>query len=275
MPAPNKSIRRSRAIGAILQRASVLSAFACTALVAFAVDSEAVEGVQINIDPGQPASVVGKSESLRAVVQEVCAGSGIRLLAYDAPDRPVRASYSEATVSKLLGRLLKRESFMLGVTGDADSSDRVTWLRVIGQPGPDGKVSTFPLEPAVLPAVEVVQPPPPEQPAPAPKEEEPKKQVLFSPGVMRELAMVRAGSREVIAEQFGERLRTDADARSRFLDISPTELAEELADNPFARDVLKQFEKNFPDTAALQDHLSKISNEHWRIVRRRAAEKQR
>ncbi len=97
--------------------------------------AEAEIGTDIEIALPRPgvATVRGHALSLRGVIEDLCLRAGVDLQAYDAPDRPIAATYDEQPLSEVLRRLLQRESFLIGITHDAEAGQpRVGWLRVLG-----------------------------------------------------------------------------------------------------------------------------------------------
>ena len=93
----------------------------------------------LDVDPAQNVTLVGSSESLRATIVDLCARADVRLLAYDAEDRPFSASYQQMPLSEALARLLRAEIFLVGLRpSQRGTGDVVTWLRVSGAKGGAG-----------------------------------------------------------------------------------------------------------------------------------------
>jgi len=100
----------------------------------FAARDSCAQQLDITVAQGQLATVSGRSESLRSVIEQLCSAADIRLLAYDAEDRPMIAGYQNMPLHDLLPRLLKQESYFLGLRESEDGGGtRVATLRVIGQ----------------------------------------------------------------------------------------------------------------------------------------------
>jgi hypothetical protein len=103
-------------------------------LILVAAEPLGAQSLDIAVDGGQLATVSGRSESLRSVIEELCEAADVRLLYYDAEDRPLVAGYEDIPLHDLLPRLLKQESYLLGLrASDSGSGTRVATLRVIGE----------------------------------------------------------------------------------------------------------------------------------------------
>lgn len=90
----------------------------------------------IDVDAAQTVTITGSSDSLRAAIAEICQRADVKLVAYEAPDRPFSASYQHIPLSEALGRLLRSEIFLVGVRSSDNASEPVvTWLRVSGSTG--------------------------------------------------------------------------------------------------------------------------------------------
>lgn len=98
-----------------------------------AASPTSAQTLDIQVDEAQRATVSGRSESLRSAIEEICAAADVRLLAYDAEDRPLIAGYQDMPLHDLLPRLLKEESYFLGLRAGVGEESRVATLRVIGQ----------------------------------------------------------------------------------------------------------------------------------------------
>lgn len=98
---------------------------------------------RVEVDADQTITVVGEFESLKALLEELCRSARVELRAYDADDRPVRVDYQRLPLGSALASLLRRESYIVGVSPtDLPGTTRVVWLRVTG--GPPG----VPVDPA-------------------------------------------------------------------------------------------------------------------------------
>ena len=89
----------------------------------------------IEVDDAQTVTITGSSDSLRSAIAELCQRADVKLVAYEAPDRPFSASYNRIPLSEALGRLLRSEIFLVGVRPGEHDSQVVTWLRVSGATG--------------------------------------------------------------------------------------------------------------------------------------------
>lgn len=88
---------------------------------------------KIWVESQRSVTVIGSSDSLRAVIGALCERSGIELKSYRAPDRPMSARYEAAPLRHVLERLLRQESFMLGFAApDGGGEPELAWLSVIG-----------------------------------------------------------------------------------------------------------------------------------------------
>ena len=89
----------------------------------------------VAVTPEQVATVVGEFDSLKKLLDELCRLGGVELRSYDADDRSVRVEYRDLPLSTVLAELLRRESYIVGVSRVADRGPtRVVWLRVTGGP---------------------------------------------------------------------------------------------------------------------------------------------
>lgn len=114
-----------------------LAVFLAAATIAWSVRPVlGADGLTIEIDSDQKVTIEGSSDSLRSAVADLCARADVRLLAYEAEDRPFSASYQQLPLSEALTRLLRAEIFLLGLSPRGDGrGDLVTWLRVSGAKG--------------------------------------------------------------------------------------------------------------------------------------------
>lgn len=103
-----------------------------------AAEAQAPSLPRIEVESQESVSVVGSSDSLRAVIEKLCESSGVELKSYRAADRAISARYEGVPLQHVLQRLLRQESFMLGFTpGDSagESGPQVAWVTVIGTEG--------------------------------------------------------------------------------------------------------------------------------------------
>ena len=98
--------------------------------------ARAAENLTIDVDSAQKVTIVGSSDSLRSAIADLCTRADVRLLAYEAEDRPFSASYQQLPLAEALARLLRSEIFLVGLRPrDDGGGDLVTWLRVSGAKG--------------------------------------------------------------------------------------------------------------------------------------------
>lgn len=90
-------------------------------------------GITLEVAAGQRVSVIGRSASLKTVIEDVCYRAGVEVLFYDAADRPFGGTHRDIALHDLLRRLLRDESFMVE-TVRVGGGVRVTSLRVLGEP---------------------------------------------------------------------------------------------------------------------------------------------
>lgn len=90
-------------------------------------------GIILEVAADQRVSVVGRSASLKTVIEDVCYRAGVDVLFYDAADRPFGGTHRDIALHELLGRLLREESFMVE-TVRISGVVHVTSLRVLGEP---------------------------------------------------------------------------------------------------------------------------------------------
>lgn len=88
-------------------------------------------GTELTVDDDQMITVRGQSESLHDVVVALCTEARIDLLGFAATDRTVSLDYDNIPLDRFLSRLLREESYMVGLKG-GDNGVRIAWLRVMG-----------------------------------------------------------------------------------------------------------------------------------------------
>ncbi len=89
----------------------------------------------IEVNERQTATVDGRFDSLRHVIEELCDRGAVDLVVYGAADRPVTARYVERPLDEVLARLLNEESFVMGTRSSGEDAPRIAWLRVLGSEG--------------------------------------------------------------------------------------------------------------------------------------------
>jgi hypothetical protein len=90
------------------------------------------DSAEVSVDDNENVTVRGQSESLRDVVVALCTEARIDLLDFAAPDRTVSLRYDQIPLDRFLSRLLREESYMVGLKG-GDNGIRIAWLRVMGR----------------------------------------------------------------------------------------------------------------------------------------------
>jgi hypothetical protein len=116
-------------------------------------------GLAIEIHDGQLLTVIGQSGSLRALVADICTQAGVKLRGYDAADRPITVSYVDVPLRDALQRLLRDETYMIGVRAHPQSDDvDVAWVHVTGSKGGGSSPGmALPMPPAMAAAAQAAQ----------------------------------------------------------------------------------------------------------------------
>ncbi len=116
-------VRVGLSVGALLVGVSLI-----------ATSPHAAEGdadLAIEIDDQQLVTMSTQTASLASVIRELCARAGVTLRGFEAPDRPVAAAYEGVPLRDVLQRLLRDETYMIGVRAGREKSDvEVAWLHV-------------------------------------------------------------------------------------------------------------------------------------------------
>jgi len=183
-------------------------------------------------------SVVGRSNSLQATVQALCDQTGLELRGYRAPDRRIRANYVDMPLAKVLERLLRRESFVLGFTAaPPPRRPRLAWLRVIGTKRIDASIVSG------IPAGSGVS-------------------AVFLPS--EALTEPDATERRKASAEFVARLRTDERLRSRLIATPDEELVAALANTPYGLEFIQRLR------AALREReiSAKLARVHAQLRKR-------
>jgi hypothetical protein len=211
-----------------------LRPFATAVAVALAVGVELTSAVAwaaplaIEVDDGQTVTITGSSDSLRAAIAEICQRAEVKLVAYEAPDRPFSASYHRIPLSEALGRLLRSEIFLVGVRSDDHAGQLVTWLRVSGATG--GVASAPTPEPGGAAA----------QPAASsgPSVDLGVQQLLVDTALTSEDTFARNNARRSILEA----LRGDPAPLERFLETDVAAVVDQLAGYQHAAELLNSLQ---------------------------------
>jgi len=207
---------------------SGLVATAIVAMTAGAGQALGAEGLTIDVDDAQKVTIVGSSDSLRSAIEDLCSRADVRLVAYEAEDRPFSASYQQLPLSEALARLLRSEIFLVGLRPRDDSAgDLVTWLRVSGAKGGVG---------GALIAGGGAHAAPSASPAAA-----------IDLGVAAEVIETALMSDDTIARNNARRtllenLRSNPAPLQRYLENDATVLVEQLLDYPHAAEFLNSLQ---------------------------------
>ena len=232
---------------------------------------------RVSVDEAQRASLVGRSESLRTVVEALCEAGKIRLLSFDVEDRAIVGNYEDLPVEKLFARILRDESFMLGFGGSRDSGTRVSWLRVIGDPNIDSTAQTA-SSVSASPGNNVA---PPKSSPPAVAAPEPPKDMKNNAwqkilaGFGQEVARAGDSGRQGVLDKFNKQIVSNDRGREVYLGLAPRLVAETVADFDNAGQVIKFLEDASVADSELRSHSRRISQEYWSVVRERSMETRR
>jgi hypothetical protein len=193
--------------------------------------------LDIAVDPFQIATVSGRSESLRSVIEELCEAAEVQLLAYDAEDRPLIAGYENLPLHELLPRLLKKESYFVGLqANETDGETRVATLRVIGQSRSD---------PAASPPANALR-----QALNSRTEDRTPLAFQIPPALLRSsFNSENEQTRERAAKYIKERLLGNIGQTQRFISIDAESIGVMLKPYKYASDILKQVRDQHDDPA--------------------------
>ena len=97
-------------------------------------------GISVAVGRDQRATILGQTQSLRMVVEEICRQARIELRTYAAADRGYAGKLENVPLTEALRSMLRSESYLLGFHAGTDGGPaRITWMRVLGgQPGANG-----------------------------------------------------------------------------------------------------------------------------------------
>jgi hypothetical protein len=174
--------------------------------------------LELRVDDEQSVTLRGSSDSVKQTVVDLCQAAGVRLVAYDAPDRTTQVNYSDIPLHRLIERLLRNESYMVGLASEG-GEPRVAWLRVIGPVRGDLAVASVPGDdgqrPNTLPQMGLDD-------------------GLVSQALSSANAMDRAKATKAVVDAF----KQDPQKLEGFLGRNIGSTANELAGQPFAIDLL-------------------------------------
>lgn len=218
---PRPASRFVRALTALVASLSLV-------LVLLRAPARAAESLTIDVDPSQNVTIVGNSESLRAAVADLCTRANVRLIAYEAEDRPFSASYQQLPLTEALARLLRSEIYLVGLRPRREGGGEiVTWLRVSGaKGGTGGPIVTAGPTQAVPPAGAAA---------------------AIDIGVATEVIEAALTSNDTIARNNARRtilenLRSNPAALQRYLEQDAAVLVEQLVGYPHATEFLNSLQ---------------------------------
>ena len=99
--------------------------------VVHAVSSAQDSTLAIEMTEGQLVTLDTRATSLGTLVRALCTKAGVQLRGFEAPDRPIAATYDNVPLRDVLQRLLRDETYMIGVRAGADPQEvEVAWIHV-------------------------------------------------------------------------------------------------------------------------------------------------
>jgi hypothetical protein len=206
--------------------------------------SAGAQEIDVSVDETQNATVSGRSESLQAVIEELCEAAGVRLLYFDANDRPLVAGYKNLPLHELLPRLLKQESYMVGLTAGPEGGTRVATLRVIGENHSGSRYAGAPSN-----MREALSAMGQQRPAPA---------FQIPPALLRSsFNSENTQTRERAAKYVRERLLGNVSQAQRFIGMESETVGRLLHPYKYAAEILTQV-RNLHDDPAVQIKLDDI-----------------
>jgi len=189
-------------------------------------------GLVIEVKDGQLVSVSGQAASLARLVGDLCTKTGVALRGYEAGDRPITVSYQDVPLREVLQRMLRDETYMIGVRAGDDSTDMaVSWLHVTGSKSGDKPASAV-----------AVPPPLPAMPPPGPAVPVPGSMAGFTLApklITQALGSQDAAERREATRQLAEHLEAYPGELDAFLAGDFATTSNELAAFPFANEALR------------------------------------
>lgn len=226
MPTHNRSTAMRSESGRPVSRRSVsrkVVAIALLLAVYAAVPVSLARSTEIAVDDEQNITVHGQSESLRDVVVDLCTVARIDLLGFAATDRTVSVDYDTMPMDRLLSRLLREESYVVGLKGD-ENGVRIAWLRVMG---PEISVAALKFD-GELPTSHFGI-----------------AQAVLETAWADEDETARAKATDEIVQKVAE----NPEVLDTFLAISPGLMLEEIGDQPHAIDLLQRLSQAAEDNS--------------------------
>jgi hypothetical protein len=200
-------------------------------------------GLVIEIKDGQLVTMSGQAASLAQLVGDLCAKTGTTLRGYEAGDRPIMVSYQDVPLRDVLQRMLRDETYMIGVrAGESSrngSSDlEVSWVHVTGS-----KSGTAPANVVAVPL-----------PAPsAPPAKVPGSMAGFGVAgnvITQALGAQNADERRAATLQLAEHLEANPGELDNFLATDLGSTADELSAFEFANEALRTISIRQKDAVA-------------------------
>ena len=186
-------------------------------------------GLVIEVKEGQLVTMSGQAASLAQLVGDLCARTGTTLRGYEAGDRPIMVSYQDVPLRDVLQRMLRDETYMIGVRAGSNrkggSSDiDVSWVHVTGS-----KSGTAPAN------VVAVAPP-------AATAKVPASMTGISVGanvITQALGAQNADERRAATRELAEHLEANPGELDAFLSTDLGTTADELLAFPFSNEALQ------------------------------------
>jgi hypothetical protein len=229
-------------------------AVAALMLAPAAVPGAFAQEPDLTVSNDQIVSLRGSSPSLRGVIQKLCAASGVELRQYEAEDRTWAGNYQDLPLAELLPRLLRTESYAVGMKSGASAAPRIAWVRVMG--AATGTPS---------PIVPAMPPPPPPPPAAEPPPTGDQSSMPPDQATTVLAAMLRPAftiddeaARKQQVDRVVAKLNNLADTKMMLKVADPNAVATSLGAFPNARGVFAEIQSGVHDSEA-QRYLNAIA----------------
>lgn len=202
-------------------------------------------GLVIEVAEGQLVTMSGQTSSLAQLIADLCAKTGATLRAYEAGDRPITVSYEAVPLRDVLQRMLRDETYMIGVRAGARTPEgatpvEVSWVHVTGS-----KTGTTPANVVLTPSAPTAPPPPPAK--------IPASMSGFgvAPKVITQaFASENADERRAATRELAEHLEANPGELDNFLAYDLGTSADELAAFPFSKEALQTISIRQKDAVA-------------------------
>jgi hypothetical protein len=204
---------------------------AALGLLAAAPNGHADSGLAIEVKDGQLLTVQGQTNSLATLLADVCAKAGVAFRGFEAGDRPITISYVDVPLRDALQRMLRDETYMIGVRAAADNKNvAVAWVHITGS-----KSGAAPGSPVAVPPPLAVTPEPPKPQVPASMTDFGLPDDLLA----RALSSQDAAERREATRLLAEHVEANPGLVDQFLQREMGATAEELAGYDFAKETLQ------------------------------------